>query len=228
MSQSLTLFEIEKALVELMEAREHPDMDEAGRQAIDAQVREWMGAELTKVDACRGFLRNAENMIAGHKEEAARQLSLAASWESQRDYLKGCVQGAMEAAGKTKVEGRTGYFALKTAGGKQAVVAPNGGPVDPNMIPDEFCVLEGSISAVVWRALCEANHVSLVGGAQLRRVPRLSLIEAELQKPCEKCKGVGAPWNNSSSVLCESCGGSGKRGVPGCRLAPRGVRLEVK
>ena len=28
-------------------------------------------------------------------------------------------------------------------------------------------------------------------------------------KPCGKCKGVGAPWNNSASVPCDDCGGTG-------------------
>jgi hypothetical protein len=27
--------------------------------------------------------------------------------------------------------------------------------------------------------------------------------------PCPKCKGIGAPWNNSASVPCDDCGGSG-------------------
>jgi hypothetical protein len=26
---------------------------------------------------------------------------------------------------------------------------------------------------------------------------------------CQKCNGVGAPWNNSASVPCDLCGGTG-------------------
>jgi len=31
------------------------------------------------------------------------------------------------------------------------------------------------------------------------------------ETPCAKCKGVGAPWNNSASVPCPDCNGTGKR-----------------
>lgn len=28
--------------------------------------------------------------------------------------------------------------------------------------------------------------------------------------PCPDCNGIGAPWNNSASILCERCCGSGR------------------
>ena len=36
-----------------------------------------------------------------------------------------------------------------------------------------------------------------------------SVIPIAELKPCGKCKGVGAPWNNSASVPCDDCGGTG-------------------
>lgn len=228
MSQSLTLFDIEKALVELLDARDHPDMDDAGRAAVDLQIKDWTAAELTKCDNIRAFLRNADNMIAGHKEEAARQLQLAASWESQRDYLKGCIKGAMEAAGKTKVDGRTGSISLRTAGGKQAVEITS-----DSLLPDEFCMFTLTMPGAAWEALkMIQGAIQWIGRQDVKweRVPRKGLIEAELQKPCPMCAGEKEIVDMSTGEVtdCATCGGSGKQTVAGARLADRGTSVVVR
>jgi DnaJ-class molecular chaperone len=54
----------------------------------------------------------------------------------------------------------------------------------------------------------EKELTTAVLRARKREATRLRANEKKL-KPCGKCKGVGAPWNNSASVPCDDCGGTG-------------------
>jgi DnaJ-class molecular chaperone len=53
-----------------------------------------------------------------------------------------------------------------------------------------------------------------------------------VKSPCERCLGTGKDPEDESETqddfLCRECGGSGKQGVSGCSLAPRGEHVEVK
>ena len=41
---------------------------------------------------------------------------------------------------------------------------------------------------------------------------KCSAERGEVVVLCPKCKGIGAPWNNSASIPCDECGGTGKVG----------------
>lgn len=244
MSLELSLYEIESQLADLVVFREEAAAEHAAAPegslerrekqdalaAIDNAIREYLQAELRKVDGVRSFWRHAELMRDAARAEAAAQTARAEVWGARLDRLKTMCQLVMEAmpwpAGKTKkLEGRTGSLILKGNGGRQAVEITN-----EALIPDEYKRLRVTMSPrdldLILRLLenAEVPDGLVIGPA----APGLAEISEGLLKPCHKCKGIGAKWNNSSSVPCDACGGTGLAGVPGARLVPRGSHVECK
>lgn len=228
MSDTLSLYHLEQTLVELMAMLTEPDLQPEEREAIEGQIKEYVAQEVRKVDNIRGYLKHCGMMLEAAKAEARAQLDRAAKWEAKRDALKDLVKRAMEAFEVKRLEGTTGAFSLRANGGKQPVIVDN-----PELVPDECCQYElKRLSAVVFRRIVKECNLQF-SAADVERVPRMSLIEAALQKPCAACAGQGCilavrqgeGWVN---IQCETCGGSGKQGVPGAHLAERGNHVRVE
>lgn len=254
MSLDLSLFTIEADLVSLIEMREEaqeriasvvedwgdkPDIEATGilqsargeLETIETQIREYVAAEIKKVDGIRAFWKHAELMRDGAKAESATQAERAKAWDDRLKRLKETCLVVMEQipfpAGKPKkLEGRTGALYLKGNGGKQAVEIS-----DESLVPPDFCTVTVTMLQEEWENVlrfADEFHFFGFDPKVAPSVPSLSLIGAELEKACEECNGVGAPWNNSASVPCGSCLGTGKRSVPGARLAAKGQHVEVR
>lgn len=105
---------------------------------------------------------------------------------------------------------------------------------DEALVPDEYCMAEVSMLYLTWLQLRAARPDGFNTADRLstvkREISRSAIAEA-LQKTCVKCGGSGlVPIvdDNAEHGNCRSCGGSGKQGVPGCRLAPRGESLIIR
>lgn len=221
MSETLSLFHIEQTLVDLMAMRDEPDLQPEEREAIEGQITEYVLQHVAKVDHVRGYLKQCEMFILAAKAEAQAQLTFAARWEARRDSLKALVKGAMETFGKKRLEGQTGAFSLRGNGGKQPVVIDN-----PELVPDEYCVYEIALPGRHWELFSLwSNQAEL--GYEWKRVPRASLIESALQKACSVCVARSS-ITSTSVVVCAACGGSGRQGVPGAHLEPRGSHVRVE
>ncbi len=239
---SLTLYDLSRELVELMDRYDDPELLEVEHAEIEAKLRVYAAQHVRKVDDIRAYLRHCELMIDGARREVAIQKAHEEAWEARRDRLKALCVDVMQEFKAKRLDGNTGSLLLRGNGGKQPVTIAN-----PELVPDEFCVYECSISgqAFGWLRSALGPHItddersrweywSGRQDVQIVRTPRKSLIEAELQKPCQVCEGRG--WMPDTATIvgataskpCDACGGSGKRGVPGCTLEPRGVHLEVK
>lgn len=250
MSLEVSLYTIESHLSNLIEMREQTlaslklaesegdlpqTIERLNEEAveIEAAIQLYIKTEIAKVDNIRAFWRHCELMRDAAKAEAETQAQRAKAWGSRLDRLKEICRAVMETipfpAGKPhKLEGRTGSLTLKANGGKQAVEI-----TDESLVPDEFTRKTVTLSPLLWNdvlnELSDKMIKRLVAEAvESKRIVSLSLIGEALQKPCAACNGVGAPWNNSASVPCPECGGSGCAGVPGARLAERGQHVEVK
>jgi hypothetical protein len=132
-----------------------------------------------------------------------------------------------------KIEGQTGALYLKQNGGRQAVEVS-----DESLVPDEYCTVTVTMPSNAWPWLLSLadrapeNH-AVCHRESFRvgpRVPSLSAIGGALEKPCGSCggDGVARPHLQGEKPVCTVCGGSGKAGVPGARLAPRGQHVEVR
>lgn len=227
----MTLWNIEQGLADLMEQREaalaDPQQFGADLEQIDLAIAEYIKAEVRKVDGVRSMVKHLEMIRDAAKAEAATMQDRAKAADRQLAVLKSAIQLTMEdmewREGKPrKLEGKTGSISLKGNGGKQPVVI-----TDESMIPDEYRTVTVKMDHDFWQRITRALP-DLSGIRMVAKEPSLSRIAAALEEPCGTCNGIGAPWNNSSSVACEACGGSGKQGVPGAILAPRGQHVEVK
>ena len=255
MSLELSLYTLESQLSELIEMREEAvaardeigvtgeGLDDAMHAVavIDDQIREYITAEIRKVDGIRAFWRHCDLMAAAAKEEAELQAARSKAWKNRLDRLKDMVKLVMETIpfpeGKPKkLEGRTGALYLKANGGKQAVEIH-----DESMVPDELCTVTVTMPLSLWDRNCvflNQNHLllrrELGEKAKIgQRVPSLSLIAERLNGKCEACEGRGHPRDpvfeeHISPDTCSECGGSGRQSVPGARFAPVGQHVECK
>lgn len=212
-----SLYVLEDTLLQLIAMREDAETDEE-RAVIDQQLVEWTAHEVLKVENIHGFLRHCELMEFGCAQEEDRIRELKHLWKARADRVKELVRTAMEAAGKKKLEGRTGSLVLKANGGRQAVLIP-----DPAMVPDEYCTFNVTLTAEQWR------EVAYYVDTQAKREPAKPEIYKALTTECNSCGGSGqAKSGNGERLACPTCGGSGKAGVQGCSLADRGSHVEVR
>jgi Siphovirus Gp157 len=114
----LSLFDVSRQLVELMAFRDNEDLQPDERDAVEKEIARYVAAEITKVDNVRWYLRHCEVMEKAHREEADRQTRMAHAWEERQKRLKDYAIRALEAAGKTRVEGKTGVLKIQKNGGQ--------------------------------------------------------------------------------------------------------------
>ena len=218
----LSLYQLESQLSELIEMREQtcesmklaetegdlPNTVEGFQQeiaVIDNAIREYITAEIRKVDSIRAFWRHCELMASAAKEEAEVQAARSKAWKNRLDRLKDTVKLVMETIPfpenkPKKLEGRTGALYLKANGGKQAVEIH-----DESLVPDELCTVTVTYVAAEWKAIekrvAEARpwQPALSNVKVGQRVPSLSLIAERLAAVCPKCRG--------EKVVCSFCHG---------------------
>lgn len=239
---NLNIFKIESELAELMEYRDTEDLTPEERQAVDNQIAEYVSRELTKVDNLRAYMRHCEVKAAQAraaadiaKEEFSQQMKRAGSWETRLDYLKGCCLAAMGILKKKRLEGRSGYLLCKGNGGPQMLTV-----YDVQLLPSSCKTLSLRVSLAEWeRFATECNQMAQSMQVALSRLMTSqgfeSLIEANqkairraLDIPCPDCVGGTIEDVEGVRTPCPGCSGTGKQGLPGARLEPRGSHIEVQ
>ena len=254
MSLELSLYQLESQLSELIEMREQTceslklaesegDLPQTIERlnddvaTIDNAIREYIGAEIRKVDGIRAFWRHCELMAHAAKEEADVQTARSRAWKNRLDRLKDTVKLVMETIpfpdGKPKkLEGRTGALYLKANGGKQAVEIH-----DESLVPDELCTVTVTMTRAHWRnCVSQATWLRMKDNPKIsvgQRVPSLSLIAERLAQKCARCDETGEETDLTDSGSgrmqdCGECGGSGRQSVPGARFAERGNHVECR
>lgn len=232
MSDSLSLYQIETELAEVMRSREeylHPE-DIA---LCDAAIVSYVQGEIAKVDSIVGFLRNEKMLAQAANDEISRLRGVADAHKARHDRLKATCLSVMYMMGKRRLEGKFNVLAIKGNGGKQAVRVDT-----PDLVPNELCDWVGRVPGTLWWDILATVLIARARGLvsdelaeavrlldTMKRSPSLSAIAEAMAQPCPDCRvdsvGGGVPE-------CQTCGGSGKQGVPGCSLEPRGEHLEVK
>lgn len=198
-SPKLTLWDIESAWVDLMQARaEAEELPETERlqalAAVDEAIAQYTRAELQKADSIIGFCRHLKMLEQAAKEQAAYQSRRAAVAGSLLNRIKGIAQVAMEATGKKRIDGRTGYLLVKGNGG----VAPL--KIQEDVLPDEYRDVTVTMPLVTFRDLQEEHPV--LGAVKVRGIaPANDRIREDLDDG---------------------------HGVPGAWLEDRGSHVEVK
>lgn len=235
----LSLYQIESELAELVEFRESCETDEE-RKVADTQILAYVEREVRKVDGIRSYLKHCEMMAAAAKEEATLQSGRARAWQNRVDGLKDAVLGVMQLRELKKLEGRTGFLMVKGNGGLQKLDI-----TDETLVPPQYCEVTVTMSVADW-LFAQAEFLKRgvgVGNMIATRQVKTDLVRKALSEPCPVCNGdlqieeiapaeVVAGIGEVSAMRvwtpCQACGGDGKKRVPGARLEPRNVHLEVK
>lgn len=231
----LSLLDIEQGLTAVLAAREEAETPEE-QAAADAAILAYLPAEIAKADGIARNVRLWRAIAAADKEEAQRLRGRAKLLESRVASLLSHVKYVMESLGKRRIEGKLSTLLLRGDGGRQPVSIQGWDKEherwidgNPGSLPAELCWAEIRMPYHWWEALCDAarnNGFLLPGGPdmQVKSAPRLSAIAEALSQPCDACDGD--PCDESGTVVCGACGGSGLAGVPGAILLPRGSHVE--
>lgn len=215
--------------------------------AIETGIQQFVAAQLREVDGLRAPLKALEQGVSINKADAAestnRAMVLQNKYDRLKDLIKQCMV-ALDEAGEwkpkesRKFESARGSFSLRGNGGAQPVEI-----TDEALVPDEYTRKTITLSPLLLQDILNVLPDSLIKrlaneAKESKREVSKSAIAVVLSTNCERCDGNGIveAWGEldedadyrAAENPCEECGGSGKRGVPGCRLADRGVSLVVK
>lgn len=225
---SLTLFDIESAWMDLIQAREEaeelidPAEREAGLIAVDNAIAEYVAREVSKVDGIRAVCRRLKLEAEAAEAESDRQRVRMKRAEDLLAKIKICAQVAIEMTGKKRIEGKTGYLLLKGNGGVRPLQVDGWDSEERRWVgnltplPPEYVLVHVKIPVSLLSKLAE--HWSNV--TQVSTEPNQALIREALVAICPECDGALA--------TCKLCAGTGKQTVPGARLLERGQHVEVK
>lgn len=202
---NLTLWEIEKGIVELFDARDEADTPEAQR-ACEQAIAEYFAREVSKVDAIRGLYKHFDALAVAARQEARDIATRAQIFERRCDSIKEMAKVVMEANGLTRLEGRSGRLLLKGNGGLQPLEV-----TDPAQVPDECCKMVGWLGADMWAELIRFYEMTENGQQPV-------FFEAGVDYKLERVVD-----NDRTRTVIEQEGG-----VPGARLGERGKHVEVK
>lgn len=208
-----------RELLELRdELRDAEGVKPEDRAAVDTQIKAYVEANLRKVDNVRAFWRYAEDMMASADRDFRDAQARYGSWKAKLDYLKTLCVEIMTGFNEKKLEGQHGYIRLQANGGKAELDVYSAA-----LVPEELVLYRGWMSAACMALL--PPEVTARQDFQFERVPRQEAVRAELEKTCEGCGGDGKSYHTEK---CDVCAGTGKRIVPGARLAPRGVHARIR
>lgn len=229
----LSFLQIDNDLAYMMETRSEMLRSDPPEDTteVDAQIATYITQKLPqKVDGISGILRKWKAEAGIAKDEARRLSGIAASIEARADRLKGVCMQVMQHRGETKLVGSQSALRVQRNGGLQELEIYN-----PELIPDEFWIVVAKFHKTDFRAWA-------VDGKELNAAISwecqfdFDAIRDELSMPCEACGGSGnmvTIQSNGGDVTmqtkhkCQGCDGTGKRLVPGARLAERGAHLRI-
>lgn len=224
---NLTLYDIEVELLGLLQFREElasdpeitPEELRDSLEACDAQIREYVGREIKKVDGIASMLREFEAREALTKKEADRIYDQAAKWRKRREVLESITMWSLQSFGRTKIEGKTSTLSLKRCPASVDIA-------QPDILPDKYkrrsiTINEDLLKRII-TALPAELALALMGTNASVMEPLKTPIGDELK--CPVCQAKSALREK-----CQACGGTGesKSGVPGARLVTDKVRLDV-
>ena len=149
---------------------------------IDDMIRQYVRAEVKKVDGCAAAIKQYDTMAEVHLEESDRLRRLAEREQETADRIREMVITVMQEFGEKKLQGRINTLAVLGNGGVQPLTI-----AQPDLVPLDLKRLDVEISAkdeaTVWNLLCEHHIPFLMGEAN----PHNALIRERLQR------GEGVP-----------------------------------
>lgn len=247
----LSLYHLDNELLNLLAYRDErlsdsdaPPTDEE-ISAVDGEIRKYLEALPAKVSGVAAIFRMWRGQVATIKTEADRLAGLRRSIETREAWLKEIVAGVLD----HQPEPKKGCKKLIGSDGSQLMLKGNGGvqplEITAELVPDEYQVVTVRMASEKWDNICDLI-IAAVGVERYRefitteaevlaKEPSNARIREALAQDCARCGGNGIVDSYEHGGVeyeaenpCKECGGSGKAGVPGCRLLARGEHVEIR
>jgi hypothetical protein len=203
--------------------------------AIQTQLRGYLGAEVAKVDSYNGFIKSAIALAAQIKAEEQRLYRSRKAWEAAVERVKAAAVFVMQDMGKKRLEGSHGRR-LRLHPGPVSVEV-----TEPAAVPDEFLNFTVKMSPAAYgfiRQLCQGAPQALGVFDDAEREISLSRIKATIEAGmvCPECGGsaksilINQDGSDGPQAPCPRCEGTGRvpGHVPGARLIRNQFHLRVE
>ncbi len=176
--RSVSLWQIEDALVQLVHVREEAET-EHDKAVADAAIEAYVKAEVRKVDGILAYLRSCQSHAAAALAEAERIHNIARMWTRREERLKEIVLSVMRQFEVKRLEGQFGDFIERAN-------PPSVEITDISLVPDEFCQYEGRIGGQDFTDMMRIVRKEFAndgwrGSVQMERVPMKAKIVAAIK-----------------------------------------------
>jgi hypothetical protein len=210
-SPSLSLYQIEAELVQLVRYREEvasdteitPQEQQASLDAIDKQITAYVHREVAKVDGIAAYLRECETRAKVLRAEAQRLREQSDAWEDRGNRVEAVTLRVMQQTGATLLEGTNSTFKVKKN-------PPSVDVAQPELVPAPYLRVAVTMSEDLF-----ARITSHLFGTDKGATLFAELIECKRSNPEPMKDAIKAELKQGV-------------GVPGCRLKEDSVRLVVE
>lgn len=162
--RAVSLYHVESELIELMTMADNDDLTPEERVAVEAQIAEYITAEVHKVDGIAAAVRICQHNAAIAKEEAERIAKHAAAWEAREKRIKESALRAMVENGVTQLQTATNRLRVQGNGGLEPLevdgVTESGETFDQPLttVPVRFQEITVTLPLEEWLELATASH----------------------------------------------------------------------
>lgn len=143
--RAVSLYHVESELIELMAMADNEDLTPEERVAVEAQIAEYITAEVRKVDGVAAAVRICQRNAAIAKEEAERIAKHAAAWEAREKRIKESALRAMVENGVTQLQTATNRLRVQGNGGLE--------PLEIGDVGDEYKRVNVTMSLGRWMVM---------------------------------------------------------------------------
>jgi hypothetical protein len=177
---SLSLYQIEDDLMQLLALAEDPELDPEAKGAIDHEISKYFLAQVRKVDGIAGAVRKCRSAATEVRAEILRLQAIQDAWEARERRIKENAMYAMKTHGVKVLETAKNKLRIQGNGGLQ--------PLDVFSeveVPDEHKNVTLKFSAADYRklwphivnmALSPIEKTVEVDGTRLRAALKLAPV----------------------------------------------------
>jgi hypothetical protein len=193
---SLSLYQIETELLQLIEAREEAQAEGEMPETlavIDQQIQEYFVRECRKVDGIARYINLCKTQAAVAKAEADRLATWARRWENRLERVKAATVYALGAVGLKKVESAENRLRLQKNPASVEVY-------DVALLPDEYIRVTYTLPLPEWKRIRTA-----LGESESAAWPRTDVDKRAIAEALKRGEQIqGARWAEPSEHLrCE-------------------------
>ncbi len=236
MTQSLSLYEIEHELLELLRMRDQATEEGAPPaeiEAIDQALSDYFTREVRKVNHIAEAIHSYEAAAAQALSEAKRMKERAESLDNTAKRIKAATLRAMQDHRVRVLETAEHRLRVQANGGKEPLEIE-----DETLVPQAFQGVNVRMSVRLWRSLSrDMTEVDCREVLDTAYFPDTEGLRSFLKQaiPCPECKGsrkriVDQLDAEPEIQDCPRCKGDGTvpATIPGARLLPRGYHLRAE